>query len=338
MERRIFLPPTIPWADESVERIREIVRGLLPERLRGLWDAGAFDPPPREDPYLRPLLLFASARHYGRAGSRAERLAAGVHMIHLASLCHDRLGRGAPVPDVEGMPEDPETAVHQREALDILLGDLFFSKACNILVEDGDLGIIRDNIETSRASAEAQAVLVAGGRDPHGVPPEKGFEASADKVSLLLSMCLRMGAVLGEAPSAEIEALSRYGALLGRAIRIRRDVAFWDAVAGQSPEEVPLEARFAHPLVLLAEREGVGRWRRLVGGISPTEEGSPRELAARLRGGGYLEGSRRVGAGLAERAAAALIPLGATAETAFLREVALAPFSVGRSPGREVTL
>lgn len=287
------------WALEDLARVGKRLADGLPSALRLLLEDGGEEafPPGGGDP-LRPLLVLLVARSLGCCGERVVRLAAAVQMIHLASLLHDRLG---------GSPEDPSSGrgrgkdPHQQEAMDILLGDFLFSTASCIIIEDGDERIVRDMIETSIASAEAQADLVSLQRDPGAFGPSRCFGVVAEKLSLLLSLCLRVGAVLGNAPDAEREALSDFGALFGRALRIVRDLECWGR-GDDAPPSLCGPVRYHHPLLLLWEREGKDAWQDAVRDL-PDAGGRPsEEVRSRLEASGDLHASRRWARGYAEEA------------------------------------
>jgi len=218
---------------------------------------------------------------------RAVRMAASIHMIHVASLLHERLG-DFPLPDQQ--EPDPLHMHHQQESLDILLGDLFFSKAACIIIEDGQQPIVEDMIRTSLASAETQAVIEGMEQEPASTGPSRCFLALADKLSLILALALRTGARLGNAPEAESRALSDYGTLLGRVLRIAEDLRFWSGLPA-SGKALPRRIRFNHPLLLLWEEEGGKAWTGIAEALRTPDEGTLQEVRVRLDEQGYLKAS-----------------------------------------------
>lgn len=269
---------------------------------------------------LRPLLVLAVARHYGFRGERRIRLAAAVHMIHLASLLHDRLGKPA-LAVSEASEEDPDDA-HRREATDILLGDFLFARASRIVVEDGDVAIIEDMIRTSARSAEARARVLALSEGEGDLNPRACFEACSEKITLLMSLCARIGAVLGNAPPGENDRLSEYARFLGRALRILEDVRFWQVQTADLALPA-YERALTHPMLLFWEREGLDAWRemsRILQSSAPGEGYA--SVRVRLASGGYPDASIEEARRWQADAVLSLDGLAATAERDLLARLA----------------
>jgi geranylgeranyl pyrophosphate synthase len=255
-------------------------------------------------------------------------------MIHIASLLHDRLGHAR---QTSGAGEDAYPERHQREALDILLGDYCFSKASRVIVEDGETRIIQEHIQTSLESAETQASVVNLEKKLDEVDPAECFKLVADKVSLLLALSLRVGAILGRAQKEEEEALAAFGSSLGRVVRVLEDLATLEQLSrGSSP--LPSVMRFSHPLILLWEGEGRDAWKEAVQPLEAPGRRDWEALWARLDEQGYLAASRRVAFSIAEQASRQLDGLVETEEVRLLKAVPRFHFVSGEQQGQEVTL
>jgi geranylgeranyl pyrophosphate synthase len=254
-------------------------------------------------------------------------------MIHMASLLHDRLGYAR---KTTGVGEDADQAHHQREALDILLGDFFFSKASRFIVEDGETRIIEEHIQTSLESAEAQARLVSLEKELHKVEPVRCFEVVADKVSLLLTLSLRLGAILGKGPKEEEESLAGCGFLLGRMVRILEDLSIWERISQRS-SPLPPDARFSYPLILLWEKEGREAWEGVARRLHTSGEKEGSGLRAMLDEKGYLAASRRTAFAFAEQALGRLAGLAETEELRLLEAVVRFRLGSEQQTGQEVS-
>jgi octaprenyl-diphosphate synthase len=255
------------WARQVLEEVHRLSgEGLPPELVPLCEGQGGRELLPTPSP-LRPLLLLVAARRYGCTGPRPVRMAAAIQMIHMAALLHERLGAlpgqllpasglaanaPAPAPDLRKMR-------HRQESLDILLGDFFFARASGIIIEDGSRAVIADMIRTSMASAEAQAVIAGVMEDREPGTPDRCSAARQDKVSLLLALALRTGAVLADAPAEEKEALSEFGLFFGCALRVMRDLAMWRQLSGAAAPH-PKALAYSRPLVVLWRRDGHEAW------------------------------------------------------------------------------
>jgi len=333
MDTKPITIPVPPWAQTELEQVHSYVRESLPETLKSLWDSDGFGLAGFDRQPLRPYLVLLVARHYGCMGDRPLRLAASIHMIHMASLLHDRLGYAR---KAVGVGEDPDQVHHQREALDILLGDFFFSKASGFIVEDGEKRIIQEHIQTSLETAEAQARFVSLEKEIHKVEPAKCFEVVSDKVSLLLALSLRVGAILGKGQSEEEESLAGCGFSLGRMVRILEDLSVWERFS-QEGSPLPPDARFSHPLILLWEKEGKGAWDEAVRRLNASGEPERTDLRAMLDERGYLAASRSTAFAFAEQAMGRLAGLAETEELRLLEAVVRFRLGPVQTPGQEVS-
>jgi geranylgeranyl pyrophosphate synthase len=297
-EKTLFFPLP-PWAGQALASVWRFLWEELSEDLRSLKNVEDYTIPFQESHPLRPYLLLLVARQYGCPGPRATRVAASIQMIHIASLLHERLGDFS-VPLHQGT--DPKKVHHHQESMDILLGDFFFSKASCILIEDGERRIVEDMIQTSLASAEAQARVVILDENPSASRPSRCFEAVADKLSLLISLALRVGAILGEAPEEERKSLSDYGLFLGRALRIVKDLEFWSNPP-ESVDRFPKEVKYSHPLLLLWEREGREVWQQAARQLGEPAKEARETVRSRLLKEGFLEASLQKARAFSEEAA-----------------------------------
>lgn len=334
MDKHTFTVPVPPWAQKELERVHSHVREALPSTLQAYWDSSGFGLAGFDRKPLRPYLVLLAARHYACTGQRPLRLAGSIHMIHIASLLHDRLGYARVGP---GSGKEAEREHHQREALDILLGDFFFSKASRVIVEDGETRVIEEHIQTSLESAETQARLVSLDKELDEIEPAECFKVVADKVSLLLTLGLRVGAILGKAQREEEEALSEYGFWLGRVVRILEDLSLWERPSGGSPP-LPPETRFSHPLILFWEKEGRKAWKEAARQLDASGQRGFEVLKALLDDRGYLAASKRAAFGFAEQASGRLDVLEKTEEIRSLEAIARFHFATGQQQGQEVTL
>ena len=88
---------------------------------------------------MRPMLTLACANLLGYPGTRHHKLAAAVEFIHTATLLHDD------VVDGSGMRRGKRTAnLIWGNPASVLVGDFLFSRAFELMVEDGSLKVLRD--------------------------------------------------------------------------------------------------------------------------------------------------------------------------------------------------
>jgi octaprenyl-diphosphate synthase len=100
---------------------------------------------------MRPMLTLASAELLGYQGNRHHKLAAAVEFIHTATLLHDdvvdgsELRRGKAAANI--IFGNPAT---------VLVGDFLFSRAFELMVEDGSLKVLKILSNASAVIAEGE--------------------------------------------------------------------------------------------------------------------------------------------------------------------------------------
>src|SRR3954467_1909607 len=100
---------------------------------------------------MRPMLTLACARLLDYAGTRHFRLAAAVEFIHTATLLHDD------VVDGSGLRRGRRTAnIIWGNPASVLVGDFLFSRAFELMVEDGSLRVLKTLSHASAVIAEGE--------------------------------------------------------------------------------------------------------------------------------------------------------------------------------------
>jgi octaprenyl-diphosphate synthase len=273
-----FSPPRLPGATRHAERAGpagpngggiseepdlvelELRRQLLvdPEPvaapMRRLVEAGG--------KRLRPKLVQLAAGTGPRTEPlRAAALAAAVELLHNATLIHDDYvdesthRRGRPT---VAAAEGPERA--------IAVGDYYFAKATRLIAEIG-------NGEVTSTIAEALEAICASQIDD--VALRGAFPGDHDsylgvvrgKTAALFAAACASGALLSEAGPETVEALRRYGDLLGVAFQMADDLVDFSPSSGK-PVGLDIRQRvLSLPLIYAAEDRTVGpEVRRLLEG------------------------------------------------------------------------
>lgn len=200
---------------------------------------------------LRPLLTLACARLFGYAGQRHRKLAASVEFIHTATLLHDDvvdasdLRRGGP----------SANALFGNQA-SVLVGDFLFSRAFQLMVEDGSIDVLRILSGASVVIAEGEVLQLA--TVSNSATSEQAYlEVVRAKTAELFAAACRIGAVVNGRPSAEEEALRTYGLNLGIAFQIVDDVldyAAEQARLGKTVGDDFREGKVTLPVILAIHR------------------------------------------------------------------------------------
>ncbi|MFF5986183.1 polyprenyl synthetase family protein [Prauserella flavalba] len=194
------------------ELLHEVVRSdveAVNEAARHLVEAGG--------KRFRPLFTLLASQ-FGKGGREAViTAAAAVELVHLATLYHDdvmdeaTMRRGAP-------------SVNARwdNTIAILTGDFLFAHASRLVA---DLGT-----DAARITAETFSELVTG-QMRETVGPRDGedpvahyLSVIAQKTGSLIATAGRFGGMLSDAPQEHIDALRRFGEIIGTAFQISDDI------------------------------------------------------------------------------------------------------------------
>ena len=166
---------------------------------------------------MRPMLTLACARLVGYQGSRHHLLAATVEFIHTATLLHDD------VVDGSGMRRGRRTANRiWGNPPSVLVGDYLFSRAFELMVEDGGLRVLRILSHASAVIAEGEVAQLTVQRRID-TNEERYLGIIDAKTAALFAAACRIAAVVAERDDAEEEALDAYGRNLGIAFQLVDD-------------------------------------------------------------------------------------------------------------------
>src|SRR3954462_13570526 len=166
---------------------------------------------------LRPVLTLASAKLCGYEGDRHQALAACVEFIHTATLMHDDVGDESDLR--RGLAS--ANAVFGNKA-SVLVGDFLFSRAFQLMVEDGSLDVLRILSQASAVIAEGEVHQLITANDL--TTSEQAYlEVIRAKTAVLFSAAARIGAVIAERSAEEEEALARFGLNLGISFQLIDD-------------------------------------------------------------------------------------------------------------------
>ena len=217
---------------------------------------------------LRPRLVQLTAGIGPRNEPlRSAALAAAIELLHNATLIHDDYvdesthRRGRPT---VAAAEGPDRAV--------AVGDFYFAKATRLIAEIGDRGVTSAIAEALEAICASQIDDVAL-RGAYPGDHDSYLRVVRGKTAALFAAACASGAMLSEASTEIVEALRRYGDLLGVAFQMADDMIDFSSSSGK-PVGLDIRQRvLSLPLIYAAEDRAVGpEVRRLLDGALGDEE------------------------------------------------------------------
>ena len=215
---------------------------------------------------MRPMLTLACANLLGYPGTRHHKLAAAVEFIHTATLLHDD------VVDGSGMRRGKRTAnLIWGNPASVLVGDFLFSRAFELMVEDGSLCVLRILSHASAVIAEGEVEqLTAQRRVETG--EEQYLEIIGAKTAALFAAACRVAPVVAEASEDAELALECYGKNLGIAFQLTDDVIDYasdSATMGKGVGDDFRDGKMTLPVILAYARgsdEERVFWQAAIGG------------------------------------------------------------------------
>jgi octaprenyl-diphosphate synthase len=221
---------------------------------------------------MRPMLTLACARLLDYQGTRQHKLAASVEFIHTATLLHDD------VVDGSGLRRGKRTAnIIWGNPASVLVGDFLFSRAFELMVEDGSLRVLRILSHASAVIAEGEVnQLTAQRRIETG--EDRYLDIIGAKTAALFAAACRIAAVVAERDDAVEEALDAYGRNLGIAFQLvddALDYASDGATMGKDAGDDFRDGKVTLPVILAYARGGAEEkrfWRDAMEGRRMSDE------------------------------------------------------------------
>ena len=201
---------------------------------------------------IRALLTMGAAKLGGYVeGSRDVNLAACVELIHSATLLHDDV-----VDESEIRRGIKTTNYMWGNQSSILVGDYLFSKCFEMMVEDGNLEILKLLSSTSTKIAQGE-ILQLQHKGEIDMLEEIYLKIISSKTAVLFSAAAKVGAILSERNNKEKEALEFYGKNLGLTFQIADDTLDYNSEINLFGKKVGndfYEGKITLPIILLFQQ------------------------------------------------------------------------------------
>ena len=201
---------------------------------------------------LRALLTLGSAKLCGYSkGSRDINLAACVELIHSATLMHD---------DVidEGTIRRGKKTLNKiwNNHSSVLIGDYLLSRCFEMMVEDGNLEVLKLLSSTSSKIAQGE-VLQLQHKGEVDMLEETYLKIISAKTAELFAASTKVGAILSDVENKEKDALEFYGRNLGLTFQIADDTLDYNSelkMFGKTVGQDFFEGKITLPIILLFQK------------------------------------------------------------------------------------
>jgi len=209
-----FITPIRTELEDFERQLHDTVRadlGPVADAMEQILEAGG--------KRLRPALVFLAAA-LGRPKGLNDvfRAAMAIEFIHNATLIHDDLIDGAPTR--RGL-----RTIHESLGPNpaIIIGDYYFAKGANLMSQIGNPSIDALLSQTVMTICFGEMLQLTSQRR-YDQSLEEYYAKIERKTAVLLAASTYCGAVLGGLDEAQVEAMRRFGRLLGMSFQIADDV------------------------------------------------------------------------------------------------------------------
>jgi octaprenyl-diphosphate synthase len=252
---------------------------------------------------IRPALLLLMAGALGYTDAQRYNLAAVVEFIHTATLLHDdvvdesTLRRGRPTANESfGNPAS------------VLVGDFLYSRAFQMMVDSGEMRIMRVLAEATNVIAEGEVLQLMNMHDAS--LDEAGYlRVIRSKTAKLFEASTRLTAILAKSTPDVEAACANYGQALGTAFQVIDDVLDYDGDAkelGKNLGDDLREGKNTLPLIIAMQRGTSAQRQTIQSAIENGEMDALNDIIEIVRSTGALDATRAAANAEAERAIAAL--------------------------------
>ena len=201
---------------------------------------------------LRALLTLGSSKLCGYLkGGRDINLAACVELIHGATLMHDDV-----IDNSDIRRGKKTTNLIWGNQSSILAGDYLLSRCFQMIVEDGNLEVLKLLSSTSAKIAQGE-ILQLQQKNEIDMLEDTYLKIISSKTAVLFSAATKVGAILSEKGNKEKEALEFYGKNLGITFQIADDTLDYNSEVNSFGKKIGndfFEGKITLPLILLFQQ------------------------------------------------------------------------------------
>lgn len=167
---------------------------------------------------MRPILTLLMAKNFDMVNDVTQRAAAGLELLHTASLVHDDV-----VDESDERRGQASINATYNNKVAVLVGDYILSTALQQVAETRHARIITALAELGRTLASGE-ILQLNNFENDGISEDIYFQVIKQKTASLFETCCEIGALSVNATEEEVIATKKFGQLVGVIFQIRDDI------------------------------------------------------------------------------------------------------------------
>jgi geranylgeranyl pyrophosphate synthase len=167
---------------------------------------------------VRPAITLLASDFYPHDGEKPIIMSVGIELLHLATLIHDDT-----VDDSDLRRGKATVSNRWGKHIAVLFGDYVFAASAAFVCDTENVRVIRRFSETIMELASGEIIEYFNCYDPRQAR-ELYHDRIYRKTASLFRTAAETGAILGNAPEPQVQALSDYGYNMGMAFQIVDDL------------------------------------------------------------------------------------------------------------------
>ena len=200
----------------------------------------------RKGKQMRPMFVFLTAKMLsnGKVNERTYRGASVIELIHTATLVHDDV-----VDDSNRRRGFFSINALWKNKIAVLVGDYLLSKGLLLSIDNGDFDLLRIISVAVREMSEGELLQIEKARRLD-IVEEVYYEIIRKKTATLIASCCALGAKSVSENEVQVEAMRKFGELIGMAFQIKDDLFDYTDDAIGKPTGIDIkEQKMTLPLI-----------------------------------------------------------------------------------------
>ncbi|MCX6106494.1 MAG: polyprenyl synthetase family protein [Proteobacteria bacterium] len=206
---------------------------------------------------IRPAMFFMACRLIKYYGEHLYPIAAVTEFVHTASLLHDD------VVDNSSLRRNRPTANSiYGSAASVLVGDLIYSTASEMMAATGNMDIVRTFARAIRLMSDGELLQLENVFNPD-ISELTYLTILEYKTAVLLEASCQAAGLLSGAPKAQSDALMQFGHNVGMAFQLIDDALDYTgsaAIVGKETHSDLLEGKVTLPVIMLKGLATASEW------------------------------------------------------------------------------
>jgi len=201
----------------------------------------------RKGKQMRPMFVFLVAKmlsEKNEVNERTYRGASVIELIHTATLVHDDV-----VDDSNRRRGFFSINALWKNKIAVLVGDYLLSKGLLLSIDNGDFDLLRIISVAVREMSEGELLQIEKARRLD-IVEDVYYEIIRKKTATLIASCCSLGAKSVSEDEVQVEAMRKFGELIGMAFQIKDDLFDYTDDAIGKPTGIDIkEQKMTLPLI-----------------------------------------------------------------------------------------